>query len=240
MTAAVLELENLSLDVDGPGVSLTVQRGDVVALVGPSGSGKTTLLRIVLGLLAPARGVVRLRGNVVTERGRLLVPPEARGLAMVFQDLALWPHLTVHGNLAFALDARGMPAAQREERVSRALARVGLERFGARSPSSLSGGERQRVALARALVTEPDLALFDEPLANLDVALKLEMLALIRQVLAEGKTTAVYVTHDPREARELGATVAVLESGRIVQVGTLAELAADPKTAFVRTFVQAM
>jgi iron(III) transport system ATP-binding protein len=142
----------------------------------------------------------------------------------------------VHGNLGFALDVRRVHRRERDRRIREALDRVGLSGFERRAPASLSGGERQRVAIARALVTEPDLVLFDEPLANLDVALKLEMLRLIRELLAQRGTAALYVTHDPQEARELRARVAVLESGRISQIGTLAELAADPRTPFVRVF----
>jgi iron(III) transport system ATP-binding protein len=218
------------------GVSLTVEPGEVLALAGPSGSGKTTLLRIALGLQAPTRGSVRLRGLVVSKGSCIVVPPEARALAMVFQDLALWPHLSVDGNVGFALDVRGVERGERDRRVQAALGGVGLPGFEGRSPASLSGGERQRVAIARALVTEPDLVLFDEPLANLDVALKAEMLRLIGELLAQRRTAAIYVTHDAREARELGARVAVIESGRLTQVGTLAELVTDPSTPFVRAF----
>jgi iron(III) transport system ATP-binding protein len=236
----VLELEGIALAFDGrpilDGVSLAVAPKQILALAGPSGSGKTSLLRIALGLLLPSRGAVRLRGRTVSDGTRIVVPPEERGLAMVFQDLALWPHLSVHGNLGFALDARGTPRAERDRRIRDMLARVGLAGCEQRAPASLSGGERQRVAIARALVTEPDLVLFDEPLANLDVALKAEMLALIHQLLAQAGTAAIYVTHDAQEAERLAAEVVVLESGRITQTGTLVQVAADPQTPFVRAF----
>ena len=238
--SALLELEGVSLShgehavLDG--VSLAIQPGEVVALAGPSGSGKTSLLRVVSGLVAPTRGVVRLRGQEVSREGRNLVPAEARRLAMVFQDLALWPHLSVHGNLAFALDARGVARSERDRRIREVLARVELVGVDTRPPAALSGGERQRVALARALVTEPDLVLFDEALANLDVALQIEMLALIEKLLGERGTTALYVTHEPRETKGLARRVLVLEAGRLVQQGTLAELAREPRTAFVRAF----
>jgi iron(III) transport system ATP-binding protein len=238
--SALLEVEAVGLVHDGgtvlDDVSLVIDGGEIVALAGPSGAGKTTLLRIALGLLAPSRGLVRLRGEVVSAGSRVLVPPEARALAAVFQDLALWPHRSVRGNLSFALEVQGVDKAERHRRIGDALGRVHLSGLEARMPASLSGGERQRVAIARALVTKPDLVLFDEALANLDVALKADMLALIRELLAQGNTAALFVTHDAKEARALTARVAILESGRIAQTGTLEELAANPRTAFVRAF----
>jgi iron(III) transport system ATP-binding protein len=158
---------------------------------------------------------------------------------MVFQDLALWPHLSVHGNVAFALDARAAPRQDRDRRVAAALDRVGLGALAARLPATLSGGERQRVAIARALVTDPDLVLFDEALTSLDVALKEEVLALLEALFRERGCAALVVSHDPREARRLAAKVTILEAARVVQTGTLEELARDPRTAFVRAFAAA-
>jgi iron(III) transport system ATP-binding protein len=235
---SVLELEDVAVAHEDravlDGVSVAVRAGEVLALAGPSGSGKTSLLRVALGLLCPSRGVVRLRDQIVAQHGRVVVPPEERGLAVVFQDLALWPHLSVHGNLAFALDVQRVERAARDRRIADALARVGLPGSERRPPASLSGGERQRLAIARALVTEPDIVLFDEPLSNLDVALKAEMLALIGDLLGQRGTAALYVTHDAHEARQLGAQVAVLEAGRISQLGTVEQLAANPRTPFIR------
>jgi iron(III) transport system ATP-binding protein len=220
------------------GVSLAVAAGEILALAGPSGAGKSTLLRVLLGLSVPIGGEVRLRGRVATVGTRLIIPPEERNLGMVFQDLALWPHLSVHGNLAFVLEARGASRATRELRIAEALAHVGLSAFAHRRPGDLSGGERQRVAIARALVAEPDAVLLDEPLANLDIALKRDLCGLLGRVLRERSIGVLYVTHDPREAAALADRIAVLEEGRLVQVGTAEELRAAPATPFVRAFVE--
>jgi ABC-type Fe3+/spermidine/putrescine transport system ATPase subunit len=213
---------------------MAVQPGELVAVLGPSGSGKTSLLRVVLGFLAPMRGAVLLDGTVVSADGRILRSPEERGVAMVFQDLALWPHLTVAGNLEFGLTARGLPRAERSARIRDMLERVGLEARAGRSPAELSGGERQRVAIARALVLEPRAVLLDEPLSNLDAPLKRELMALLFQLLRERRVPGLYVTHDVREAVALGDRIAVLEAGRIVQEGSPASLRAAPATPFVR------
>jgi len=203
---------------------LVVDSGHTLALLGPSGCGKTTVLRLLLGLAVPERGSVLLEKKVVSKDGRLLVPPEERGLAVVFQDLALWPHLSVHGNLQFGLAANGVSHKERESRSVAILRRLGLEDKASRYPGELSGGERQRVAIARALVLEPQAILLDEPLSNLDVALKRELLSLFRTLFEEYKSTVIYVTHDPREAVALSDRIAVMESGRIVQIGTRDEM----------------
>ena len=163
-----------------------------------------------------------------------MVLPEERGLAVVFQDLALWPHLTVAGNLAFGLKSRGATPREREARIQFILGRVGLAGKELSHPGQLSGGERQRVAIARALVREPRAVLLDEPLSNLDVGLKRELLSVFRDLLKERRTTALYVTHDLREAAALGDRIAVMEQGRVVQQGTLESLRANPSSRFVR------
>ena len=239
---AAIELERVTIAVGTrrilEDVSLTLQTGELAAILGPSGSGKTTLLRAVLGFVPPTLGTVRIDGAVVSADGRILRPPEERGLAMVFQDLALWPHLTVAANLEFGLESRGLPRAVRHERIRAMLARVGLtERAGA-FPSELSGGERQRVAIARALVLEPKAILLDEPLSNLDLPLRRELLALLEQLLAERRVPGLYVTHEVREAAALGERLFVLEGGRIVQQGTLDSIRAAPATPFVRAITQ--
>jgi iron(III) transport system ATP-binding protein len=238
---ALLELDAVSLTASGArilaDIRLTLEAGEILALAGPSGSGKSTVLRIALGLVAPTRGCVRVRGAEASRDGRILVPPDARGLAVVFQDLALFPHLPVAGNVGFGLEARHVRRSERDSRVADALARVDLAGFEPRMPSSLSGGERQRVAIARALVLEPDVVLFDEPLASLDVALKAEMLDLLRETLASARIAALWVTHDAREARRLAERIVVLEAGRVVQAATLDVLAREPRTSFVRAFV---
>lgn len=219
---------------------LTLSLGaEVVALVGPSGSGKTTLLRVLLGLEAPSAGKVSIGGRVVSHDGHVDVLPEERNVAMVFQDLALWPHLSVHSNLAYGLRTRGVAKAERERRIAQALSSVGLDGKTSRSPQELSGGERQRVAIARALVLDPVALLLDEPMGSLDVALKDELLGLFARAFHEREIPIVYVTHDPREAARIAQRIVVLEGGRIVQHGSLNELAAGSATQFVETFVRA-
>ena len=232
-----ITVENVQVVLGGVevlcGVSLALAPGEVLGLVGPSGSGKTTLLRTLTGFVAPTRGAVLLGGELASVDGRILMPPETRSLGMVFQDLALWPHLTVHGNLGFGLQARKAPRAEREARIEESLRRVGLLGKIKSYPSQLSGGERQRVAIARALVVDPLAVLLDEPLSNLDVGLKRELLDVFRALLCERRMTALYVTHDPREVGTIADRVAVLESGRVVQEGTLQDLAAAPGSEFV-------
>ena len=242
MTAPVIRARDLSVVLDGKQilreVCLDVVAGEVVALAGPSGSGKSTLLRVVLGLTAPSAGTLSVGGRVVSQGGKVLVAPEDRNLAMVFQDLALWPHLTVTGNLEFALSARGVSRREREDRIRSVLDRTGLMDKATRRPSTLSGGERQRVALARAVVQEPVALLLDEPLASLDVLLRVEMLSFLREILCDRRCPVLYVTHDGSEAAALADRVVVLEGGRVAQQGTFAELQAAPSTAFVRAFVE--
>ena len=221
-------------------VSLHVGAGETLPVLGSSGSGKTTLLRVVAGLVAPDHGTVRVGEVLVSEAGRIVVPPEEREVAMVFQDLALWPHLTVHGNLAFGLDRRRRARRERDARIAAMLARVALTGQERRHPAELSGGERQRVAIARALVGDPRAVLFDEPLSNLDVALKKELLALFRELLVERGTTALYVTHDPREAQELASRAAVLDGGRLVHLGPLDALRGRADLPFARGIVAAL
>jgi ABC-type Fe3+/spermidine/putrescine transport system ATPase subunit len=240
MTSAIA-VEQATLSIGGQvvlaGASLVVARGEVVALVGPSGSGKTSLLRLVLGFVAPGTGAVRLDGREASRDSKVLVAPEHRGLAVVFQDLALWPHLTVAGNLEFGLAAQRVPREERALRVATLLRRVGLEGRASRYPGELSGGERQRVAIARALVLEPRAVLLDEPLSNVDVDLRRDLIGLFRELFTERGTTALYVTHDLREAAAIANRVAVLEGGRIVQDGSCDELQRAPATPFVRALV---
>lgn len=219
------------------GFELLVAPGEVVALLGPSGSGKSTVLRLVLGFAAPSNGAIHLGGELASHDGRVLVPPEERHLAVVFQDLALWPHLTVQENLAF-VRGRGKPRSEHEARVKELLSRVGLAGKEKQYPGELSGGERQRVAIARALVMEPRAILLDEPLSNLDVALKRELIGTFRELFKERKSTVVYVTHDLREAAALGDRIAVVENGKLVQEGTLAALLAQPASGFIQRLVE--
>lgn len=201
-------------------IDLHIQPGSIVALLGPSGCGKSTLLRLLAGLSEPAEGEIWFGDRLVAKAGWTL-PPEARDIGMVFQDYALWPHMSVAQNVAFPLKMRNVPRAEREQRVLQALERVGLADFAGRKPAGLSGGQQQRVALARAIVAEPGVLLFDEPLSNLDTALReslcLEMARLLRQL----GTTAVYVTHDHREAQLLADRVVHLASGTVESVRTV-------------------
>ena len=219
-------------------VSLALQPDEVLAVLGPSGAGKSSIVRVALGLSAPTTGTIRIMGEIASQDGRVLIAPEERGLGVVFQDLALWPHLTVEGNLAFVLSAQRVPREERGERIHAALSRVGLLKKVRRYPGELSGGERQRVAIVRALVTSPRAVLLDEPLSNLDIALKQELLQLFRELLLERKTAAFYVTHDPREAAWLASRLVVLEEGRVVQQGTLSDLRSRPVTRFVERVIE--
>lgn len=238
---SMLDAEHLTLNRGKARVlddlSLTVAQGEVLAIGGPSGGGKTTLLRVLLGLILPDSGTVKLRGQLASINDQVLIQPEARKLAVVFQGLALWPHLTVGGNLAFGLAAHKVPRSDRKTRIHDTLTAVGLAEYVHRYPGQLSGGEQQRVAIARALVLEPDAVLFDEPLSNLDVALKHDLLELLKSLLQARDISAIYVTHDPREARFLANRLAIMEQGRIVQVGTVEALSQSPATEFVQRFM---
>ncbi|MFK3667170.1 ABC transporter ATP-binding protein [Ochrobactrum teleogrylli] len=220
-------------------ISLTLPKGKTLALLGPSGCGKTTLLRLVAGLLAPTKGSVTINGVTVADAAsRSFVPPEKRHLGMVFQDYALWPHMTVFGNVSFPLEMRGINRADREKRVTAALDRVGLTGFGNRSISDMSGGQQQRVAIARAIVAEPGLVLFDEPLSNLDRELRENMVTEIGQLVSNLGLTAIYVTHDQSEAFSLANQVAVMRGGVIEQLAAPELLVAQPKSPEVADFLR--
>jgi iron(III) transport system ATP-binding protein len=210
-------------------IDLALESGNILALLGPSGCGKTTLLRLVAGLLMPSEGSIRLAGVPVADPvRRIFVPPERRGLGMVFQDYALWPHLTVGANVAFPLEMRGLPRAERAKKIAAALARVGLAGFEDRNPGSLSGGQQQRVAIARAIVAAPRLVLFDEPLSNLDKELRESLVGEIGVLVRELGLTAIYVTHDHGEAFALADGVAIMRAGRIEQLAAPEELVDRP------------
>lgn len=219
-------------------IDLTVPTGHIVALLGASGCGKTTLLRLMAGLAEPTKGVIRIQGGVVADTASgVFLPPEKRGLGMVFQDYALWPHLTIGGNVAFPLEMRGVPANSRRERVESALARVGLAGFADRSPASLSGGQQQRVAIARAIVAEPELVLFDEPLSNLDKELRDQLSGEIVSLVRSLGLSAVYVTHDQGEAFSMADSIAVMRGGHIVQNAAPEVLFDQPADAGVAEFL---
>jgi len=213
-------------------IDLVVKEGEFLVLLGPSGCGKTTLLRMLAGLESPTSGDVLIDNRVVTQ-----LPPRARNIAMVFQSYALYPHLTVFKNIAFPLQAVGMAKADILRKVGWAASMFDIERLLARKPRQLSGGERQRVALARAVVREPVVFLLDEPLSNLDAKLRTAARDELQQFQRRLGTTTIYVTHDQIEAMGLGDRIAVLNQGRIHQVGTPLEVYGDPADTFVATFI---
>jgi iron(III) transport system ATP-binding protein len=213
-------------------VTLSVSAGELFFVLGPSGCGKTTLLRLVAGFVAPDAGRIRFDDRDVTD-----LPPNKRNTGMVFQSYALWPHMTVLDNVAYGLRVRRVPAARRRERALAALRAAHMDALADRRPSQLSGGEQQRVALARALVVEPQVLLLDEPLSNLDAALRQEMRLEIKRLCKETGITTVYVTHDQKEALAMADTVAILRDGRIVQVGAPRSLYAQPACRFVAGFL---
>ena len=221
--ACSIEIRGLGLDYGGApvldGVDLDVPAGSVLALLGPSGCGKSTLLRALAGLHRPRQGSIRFGGRAIDD-GRVHEPPERRDLGMVFQDYALWPHMTVGQNVAFPLQMRKVPKAGRAQRVEEALELVGLKGCAARRPANLSGGQQQRVGLARAIVARPRVLLFDEPLSNLDRDLRETLCAEIGALLRRLGTTAIYVTHDPAEALALAHRTARMAQGRVVRVET--------------------
>ncbi|MBV8085419.1 MAG: ABC transporter ATP-binding protein [Chloroflexi bacterium] len=213
-------------------VSLAVQRQQFVVLLGPSGSGKSTMLRCAAGIERLTSGRLLLDGQVLDD-GRQQVPPERRGLAMVFQDYALWPHLTAQQNVAYALRRLKLDRAEVDGRAAKMLARAGLERLAARYPSELSGGEQQRVALARALVAQPRLLLFDEPLSNLDANLRERMRLEIALLVREAEASALYITHDQSEAFALADRIGILSQGQLVQFGLPQDIYSAPASPFV-------
>jgi iron(III) transport system ATP-binding protein len=216
-------------------ISLTVEPGTFLVLLGPSGSGKTTLLRSLAGIERITSGKIVI-GDTTVADGRAHTPPDRRDLSMVFQDYALWPHLTVQDNVAFALRRRHLSRARGREQAVAMLARVGLAAHVGRYPNELSGGEQQRVALARALVADTGLILCDEPLSNLDADLRERMRVEISALVREAGATTLYITHDQAEAFALADRVGVLELGRLVQVGTPEEIYTKPATPFVARF----
>lgn len=219
-------------------INLTIPANEFFTLLGPSGCGKTTLLRCIVGLESPDDGEIRIGGEVVwSKKKNIAIPPEKRGLGMVFQTYAIWPHMTVFDNIAYPLQVRGEKKSVIREKVMRTLQFVQLEGVEHRSATKLSGGQQQRVALARALVAEPKVILFDEPLSNLDAKLREETRKELRRFLNELDITAVYVTHDRVEALALSDSIAVMRKGNIVEIGSPQKIYFDADHRFVADFI---
>lgn len=219
-------------------MSLEIKDGEFVTLLGPSGCGKTTTLRCLAGLEEPDEGEIYFNQRCVFSRKKgIMIPPGARGIGMVFQNYALWPHMTVFQNVAFGLVQKGMPKEEIRREVARILELVGMPGYENRYPSELSGGQQQRVALARVLVARPQIVLFDEPLSNLDAKLRMTLRAELKRLHAEIKATSVYVTHDQVEALTLSTRIAVMKDGVVQQYGSPHEVYHFPTNLFVAEFM---
>src|SRR6187549_904311 len=214
------------------GVDISINDGEFVVLVGPSGCGKSTLLRMIAGLENITGGEIRIGERVVNN-----VPPKERDIAMVFQNYALYPHMTVAANMAFSLKLRGAPKSEIDERVEKAAAILGLSQLLQRFPRQLSGGQRQRVAMGRAIVRDPQVFLFDEPLSNLDAKLRVQMRTEIKELHQRLKTTTIYVTHDQIEAMTMADKIVVMHDGRVEQIGAPLDLYDRPDNLFVAGFI---
>lgn len=238
MTTSVIQLKHVTKRYDSlvavDDLSLTVEKGEFLVLLGQSGCGKTSTLRLIAGLERPDIGEIWLNGKLVASADQW-VPPERRHIGMVFQDYALFPHLTVSANVAFAL--KTMPANQRTSRIEEMLTLVGLGDLGDRHPHQLSGGQQQRVALARALAPDPAVVLLDEPFSNLDAVLRKDMREEVRRILKGAGKAAVFVTHDQEEALSIGDQIAVMRAGRLLQVGTPREVYLNPNGPEVAAFI---
>ncbi|GAB3450271.1 ABC transporter ATP-binding protein [Insolitispirillum peregrinum] len=231
-----LELDNLTKQYGHlyavENVSLTVEQGEFISLLGPSGCGKTTTLQMIAGFVEATAGAIRLQGRDITH-----APANSRGLGIVFQSYALFPHMTVAGNVSFGLEMQKVSKAERARRVDHALTLVHLDAYADRYPRELSGGQRQRVALARALVIQPPLLLLDEPLSNLDAKLREAMQFELRNIQQQVGTTTIMVTHDQAEAFSVSDRVVVMQSGKVMQIDTPYQVYEHPATDFISRFV---
>jgi ABC-type Fe3+/spermidine/putrescine transport system ATPase subunit len=217
-------------------VTFLISSGESLAILGPSGCGKSTLLRLLAGLEAPSVGRVLLDGNVASEPNRILRPPHLRSVAMVFQDLALWPNLSVMDNVLLGLSGAGLARKEARRRAHEALALCAIESLAERKPGTISGGQQQRVALARAIAVQPTYLLLDEPFSGLDLVTKTKLLAEIANLAVERKLTIVLVTHDPREAIMLCRSALVLNQGRIEEAGLFTDLLLAPQSDLLKIF----
>jgi len=237
---ATLELEKLTKRYPGvvsvDAIDLSVDHGEFVCLLGPSGCGKTTTLRMIAGLIEPDGGEIRVGGKLMSSTLNV-VPPERRNMSMIFQSYAVWPHMTVRENVAYALKIKALSPSEKQSRVDALLGATKLAKLADRYPSELSGGQQQRVALARALVPNPDILLLDEPLSNLDANLRGDMRFEIRRLHDQFQHTSVYVTHDQVEAMTMADRIVVMNAGRIEQIGTPEEVYERPNSVFVAKFI---
>jgi iron(III) transport system ATP-binding protein len=224
----IVKIDNISKSYNKTSIinsiSLTINKGERVVILGPSGCGKTTLLRMVAGFIHPDKGRIAIDGFTVANNGKCLIEPENRQVGMVFQDLALWPHMNVYENLAFGLKAKKVPKIEREKRIGTILEKVQMVHFKNTFPGDLSGGQQQRIALARALVMQPKILLMDEPLSNLDIDLNLLLRKEILRLQEELAITMLYVTHDRDEAFSLATRIVVMGGGEIQKTGTVKEI----------------
>lgn len=233
---AILKVKNLSKNFGKvkavQEVSFEATEGRVLSLLGPSGCGKTTMLRCIAGFENPDRGEIYLDDRKITS-----IPPEKRGIGMVFQNYALWPHMTVYGNLAFGLQIRKVPKDEITKKIKKVLGMVQLEGYENRYPRQMSGGQQQRIAMARALIFEPGIMLLDEPLSNLDAQLREEMRFEFIELQKKLGITAIYVTHDQAEALVISDKILILDQGKMIQFGTPKEIYSNPKNKFVAGFI---
>ncbi|MGE5095432.1 MAG: ABC transporter ATP-binding protein [Betaproteobacteria bacterium] len=218
------------------GISLAVEKGEFICLLGPSGCGKTTTLRMIAGFLEPDAGEIRVHGEAVSAPGSV-VPPERRNMGMIFQSYAVWPHMTVHENVAYGLRMKRVPPAERQSRTDAIIKAARLTEHAAKFPAALSGGQQQRVALARALAPNPEILLLDEPLSNLDANLRGDMRFEIRRLHDEFRNTSIYVTHDQLEAMTMADRIVVMNAGRIEQIGSPQDVYDRPASRFVARFI---
>jgi len=236
-----LEIKNLTKSFNKKeivrGISFEVEKGQLLALLGPSGCGKTTTLRIIAGLETPDDGEIWIEGALASHGRKMVISQKHRHIGMVFQDLALWPHMTVYDNIEFGLTANRLAKAERREKIEAVLNTVNMGKFAREYPGKLSGGQQQLIAIARAIVTEPKLLLMDEPLSNIDVKLREDIRQEIKRIQLETQITTVYVTHDQEDAFLLANKVAVMNAGIVEQIGRPEEIYSSPKSLFVAGFV---
>ncbi len=236
-----LEVKQLTKSFQGneivKGLSLTVERGHLLALLGTSGCGKTTTLRMIAGLEIPDNGEICIEGTIANRGNKILIPQKQRHIGMVFQDLALWPHMTVYENIEFGLSANKIPRAERKKKTEEVLNKVNMQSYSREYPGRLSGGQQQLIAIARAIVTEPKLLLMDEPLSNIDIRLREEIRQEIMRIQHETQITTIYVTHDQEDAFLLADKVAVMNEGIIEQTGAPEDIYNSPNSPFVAGFI---